>query len=192
MAAVLQIEQPQELIAAGGGLAGAQAVNGGGERDMLLDGEIVEQAEALGQNAADLLQRERVFGRIEPGNRDRAGCGRQQAGKHLHDSRLAGAVRSEQGADSAAWDLEGDARHRPEFAEVAHQVLAFDQWWSTLFAISLARNSPMSVTSRSTTAPAKRSPFAAEALVGSPTVPVFEYRLNHSWKNTGEAFSRSQ
>ncbi len=44
----------------------------------------------------------------------------------------------------------------------------------------------------STTASTNWRPFSRVAFVGSPTVPVLEYRLNHSWKKTGDGAARSQ
>jgi len=84
----------QELRDAIFGFLPGNAVNAGGELEMLFDGEVVEEAEVFGQHADAALELDGVVTRIESAHFNFAGGGRQQTGEHLDGGGLSGAVRT--------------------------------------------------------------------------------------------------
>jgi hypothetical protein len=106
-------EQFQDLLAAGLGLLAGQGV--AGHPQVVLDGQVREQAAALGDDrdagladalgaAAGDFPGRRVWGVEDHG----AGLGLQDAADGQDEGGFAGAVRAEEGRDLAGRDLDGD------------------------------------------------------------------------------------
>jgi hypothetical protein len=101
-------EQFQDLLAAGLGLLAGQGV--AGHPQVVLDGQVREQAAALGDDRdaglADALRAAAgYFGVVEEHG---AGLGLQDAADGQDEGGFAGAVRAEEGRDLAGRDLDGD------------------------------------------------------------------------------------
>jgi len=101
-------EQPQDLLAAGLGLLAGQGV--AGHAQVVLDGQIREQAAALGDDRdAGLADPFRApAGDLSVVEEYRPGLGLQDAADGQDQGRLARAVRPEEGGDLAGRDLDRD------------------------------------------------------------------------------------
>ena len=106
-------------------LGGGDAVHVGVEVQVLLDGQVLVQAEPLRHVADAGLDLLRVGGDVDAQHLQLAGVGRHQPGGQADERRLAGAVRPDQGRERAAAGLERDAVERlHDFARLAAERLA--------------------------------------------------------------------
>ena len=103
-----------------------QAVDAAEETQVLNDGQIVIQAEALGHVADPAFQRLGVFGDVDAENTRAAGRGSEKAAEHADGRRLPSTVRSEEAEDFAFADAERQIVHRRERAEAFDEVLDLD------------------------------------------------------------------
>ena len=104
---VLAVGEAQPLERLGHPLAASvHGVDAGDEVEVLLDAEILVEAEALGHVADLALDRPRLLDDVVAEAGAAAPVGRQQAAQHADGRGLAAAVGAEEAADLAALDLD--------------------------------------------------------------------------------------
>ena len=119
---VLEPEAREHPAGAVADVAIAQVVDAAVERDVLADGEVLVEREALAHVADVALDALGLAGDVVSGDGRAAGGGREQTGQHPDRGGLAGAVRAEEAEHLAGADVEGDAVDGGEGAEAARQI----------------------------------------------------------------------
>ncbi len=108
------------------GLGTAQAVDPAEEAEVLPDGEVVVEAEALAHVADAALDALRVLRDVDTEDEPRARGRREQAAQHADGRGLAGAVRAEEAEDLALGHRERHAVDRGEGAEALGELAELD------------------------------------------------------------------
>ena len=101
-------------------------VEPGDEAEILLDAEILVEAEALGHVADLALDRPRLPDDVVAETGAAAAVGRQQPAQHADGRGLAAAVGAEEAADLAALDLDGEVVDHGARAEALDQAAGID------------------------------------------------------------------
>ena len=96
------------------------------EGEVLEDGEVLVEAEALGHVADALLDALGLPHDVAARDGPAAAGGIEDAAEHPDEGGLAGAVRAEDAEDLPAADVERDVAHGDELAEAARQVRRVD------------------------------------------------------------------
>ena len=81
---------------------------------MLFDGEVVEEPRLVGHEGEMPLRVDRIAAKVEAADADDAVGRRMNAGQRAQRGGLAGAVRTDQSENLAAFDGEGEILHRDE------------------------------------------------------------------------------
>src|SRR5205085_374070 len=105
----------------------AEIVDAAVQTDVLADGEILVQREALAHVADVALDALRVARDVVAGDRRPATRRRQQPGEHPDRRRLACAVGAEEAEHLAALDVERHAIHGREAAEPPREIVGVDR-----------------------------------------------------------------
>src|SRR5882672_10587176 len=126
VAAASQPDLAQHLLDKGGADASRDAVQPGVEAQVLVHGEVLVQAEALGHVADALLDPLRLGGEVVAHHRPAAAAGVEDPAQHADGGRLAGAVRPQHSEDLAVVDAERDVLDGDELAEAAGELLGDD------------------------------------------------------------------
>ena len=105
----VEVELPEQLPAALGGLGGAHAVEPGVVDDLLPRARLGRGRTALGDVADPAAHADRVGDEVAPGHGGGARRGFEQRRQHAQGRRLAGAVGAEEADDLTRLDVEVDA-----------------------------------------------------------------------------------
>jgi len=105
---------------------GLQTVDTAVELQILLDGQIVIEAEILRHVADALAHGFRILAHIEAFDVSLAAAERQEAGEHFDDGRFSAAIWTKEAEDFAFLDAEADIVDGGEVAETAHKMFGRD------------------------------------------------------------------